>query len=201
VQRDRVGTELGSNVGLPPGPANSRASRAGTQEESPSPRRGEGTILQPRWGLSCRGAIVGGGASGVPLGCGGIQLCRDRCGVPTIWGGARLLFGGSGAGRDDETSSGKYEPVRYWMDAHSKPRGCAARVTDDCTGAPSWPPPLGYPNLHQLAAVRASAMLRQDLTYLVRRRHVLSLHGHEHSATLDRRTVELGLLLAVPRSA
>ena len=31
-------------------------------------------------------------------------------------------FGGSGAGRDDEISSRKYEPVRYWMDAHSKRR-------------------------------------------------------------------------------
>jgi hypothetical protein len=69
--------------------------------------------------------LIGQGLSsgGVPLGCGGIQLCLYRCGVPAIWRGARFLFGGARAGRDDETSSSKYEPVRHWTAAHSKPRG------------------------------------------------------------------------------
>jgi putative transposase len=87
--------------------------------------RGPGVPAQAtRWGrLWRRGAIVGGGASGVRLGCGGIELCLYRCGVPPLWRGARFLFAGTRAGRDEETSSRKYEPVRYWSGAHLEPRG------------------------------------------------------------------------------
>ena len=59
-------------------------------------------------------------------------------------------------------------------------------------------PRLDYPSLRQSAAVRASAMLRQDHTYLVRRRHVLSLHGHEPCVHfgLTAREVEVATLIA-----
>jgi hypothetical protein len=73
------------------------------------------SYLSRTWhGLWCRG---------VPLACGGIELCLYRCGVPTLWRGARFLFAGTRAGRDEETSSRKYEPVRYWSGAHLEPRG------------------------------------------------------------------------------
>lgn len=73
--------------------------------------------------LRCGGAIGAGGARRFPLACGGVELCLYRCGVPLLWRGARFLFPGTRAGREEETSSRKYEPVRYWSGAHVEPRG------------------------------------------------------------------------------
>jgi hypothetical protein len=57
------------------------------------------------------------------------------------------------------------------------------------------------PLLPYLAGVGAPAIPYQNLACLIRRNHALSIHCNQHSATLNSRAIELGLLPAVPRFA
>ena len=59
---------------------------------------------------------------------------------------------------------------------------------------------FGY-ELLMLPAVAVPAMPRKNLAGLVRRNHALRIYGYEHSTALDRRTVEIGLVLAIARFA
>lgn len=71
------------------------------------------------------------------------------------------------------------------------------RGGDECSLTPFFRLPL----VHYLAAVGAPAIPCQNLTCLIRRNHALSIHCNQHSATLNSRAIELGLLPAVPRFA
>jgi hypothetical protein len=71
------------------------------------------------------------------------------------------------------------------------------RAGDECSLTPFFSLPL----VHYLAAVGAPAIPCQNLTCLIQRNHGLSIHCNQHSATLNSRAIELGLLPAVPRFA
>jgi hypothetical protein len=89
------------------------------------------------------------------------------------------------------------EGSRSTWPRHGWPYKAERRAGDECSLTPFFSLPL----VHYLAAVGAPAIPCQNLTCLIRRNLALSIHCNQHSATLDSRAIELGLLPAVPRFA
>jgi hypothetical protein len=97
-----------------------------------------------------------------------------------------------------ETDPPALPPVAlHGMDPTTEHYKGERRAGDECSLTPFFRLPL----VPYLAAVGAPALPCQNLTCLIRRNHALSIHCNQHSATLNSRAIELGLLPAVPRFA